>query len=329
MKIILTTSEDHVDENFYYATGISKAKHVTATVIIDGNHRTILTNKLESGLFSGKKIIIESRDQFEKIIRKVGSAGMNMDYISANSYHRWRKLIKIKDVSKEFEKRRAIKTQSELKKIKEACKITTDTLDSLDKLIKKARTEKELARELDFAAMRNGAEATAYPTIVASGSNSALPHHSPTNAKIKKGILLIDFGAQYDGYCSDITRTYFVGKADEKTKRVYEIVKRAQLAGIAKARPNVNGKDVHATAAEIIRKALKQEMIHSFGHGLGINVHETPSVGPKSKDILKRNMVMTAEPGFYQNGWGGVRIEDDLIVGATAITKSPKNIPEI
>ncbi len=334
MTWILTTSEDHIDENFYYLTGLSKEKHVSATLLLNGNNKLILTNRLEHGLFKEKKIIIEKRAQFENILRKYchGTVGMNLSYLSVNSHTRFQKILKgskIVDISKELAKKREIKSAHEIRKIKTACKITSDTFDQIEKILKKARTEKELALELNYAAMKNGAEAIAFPTIIASGVNAALPHHSPTNEKIS-GLLLIDFGVVYDGYCSDMTRTFHIGKADEKAKRVYEIVYRAQTAGISKAKPNAKAKDVHNAAASIIKKELGQELIHSFGHGLGIEVHEDPLISSNAKTVLKNNMVITTEPGYYDKSWGGVRIEDDMVVGSPKpITKAPAFLMEI
>ena len=332
--VILTTSEDRVDENFYYLAGISKTKHVSAAVIAKKNGSVVLTNRLEHGTFSGRKIVIENKKQFTGAVRKNSgkTVGMNLDYLSVNSLERYRKILKgrkIIDVSKELGEMRAIKTNAEIRKIKEACRITMDIFDVLDKLLEKARTERDLALEMKYAAVKNGAEDVAYPTIVASGWNAALPHHASGGSKIAKGILLIDFGVIYDGYCSDINRTFSFGRADEKAKRIYKIVYGAQRAGLRKISPGSKADAPHNAANNELKK-LDQQLIHAFGHGLGIQVHDYPgTLSSKSKIILKKNMVFTAEPGYYDNAWGGVRIEDDVIVGRGAITKSPSEITEI
>jgi Xaa-Pro dipeptidase len=343
-SLILSTNEDRIDENFYYLTEISKNKRVSATAIVNGKGTTVLTNRLEHGLFnkistkgaSGglRKIIVEKKEQFEKIIKQnaKGKVGMNLSYISFNSAKRYRRIVngKIIDVSKELGEMRAIKTNTEMKKIKEACRITEEIFGNIELLLHKSRTEKDLAVELDIAA-RRASEGNAYPTIVAFGKGSALPHYSPGNIKIGKGLLLIDFGVMYDGYCADLTRTFFVGRADEKAKRVYEIVHRAQLEGIKLIKNNARASDIHKAASRIIKKELNQDLIHSFGHGLGIEVHDYPeSIGGKSKTILKNKMVITAEPGYYETGWGGIRIEDDVVVGIRKpIIEAPASLTEL
>jgi Xaa-Pro aminopeptidase len=333
--LVLTTSEDRVDENFYYLAGISKTKHVSAAVVAKKTGRLILTNRLEYATFGGRKAIIKGKDQFEKTLRKTAGEkiGMNLDYLSANGLARYKKIFRgreIIDVSKELGEMRGIKSNSEIAKIKQACKTTIDVLDDIEKFARNSRTEKELALALDTAAVKSGAECVAYPTIVASGRNAALPHHSSDKTKIGKGILLIDFGAIYDGYCADITRTFFAGKADSKSKQIYNIVYAAQQAGLKKMISGGKASAPHIAAEEIIKKGLKQKIIHSFGHGLGIQVHDYPgSLGPKSSFIMKNNMVFTAEPGYYNKTWGGVRIEDDIAIGRGSLTRAPNFLKEI
>lgn len=329
--LLLTTAEDRIDENFYYLAGISKTKYVSATLIAKRNGRTVLTNRLEHGTFSGKKIIIENKKQFVNVVKKNSgkTVGMNFNYVSANGLRRYEKILKgtkIVDVSKELGEARAIKNGAEIKKIKEACRITLNVFDDIDRMLKKSRTERDLALEMRYAAIKNGAEDIAYPTIVAAGRNAALPHHASGNNKIIKGILLIDFGVIYDGYCSDITRTFSIGVPDKKAKHIYDIVYRAQQAGIGKMKSGSKSSEPHA-ASDAVLKNLGQQLIHAFGHGIGIQVHDYPGVlATKSNFMLNKNMVFTAEPGYYNRTWGGVRIEDDIVIGRGALTKAPKDL---
>ncbi len=333
---IFSTAGDHVDENFYYVTGLSKIRQVSGAVIVTKKGNVVLTNILEHGLFKGKKIILKERKDTIKAFRKYTgkTVGLNFSSMSANELKLYRKLLKgkkIVDISKDMFEKRSVKTREEIKKIKHACKITTDVLDDIDKLLKKSKTEKDLAMELECAARRNGAEAISFATIVAAGKGSALPHYALHSKKIGKGLLLIDFGVVHDGYCSDITRTFCVGRADQRTQYVYKSVYSAQQAAMKKVKSGAKASDVHNAASRVLKDTLGQELVHSLGHGLGIEVHDCFGVNQKSKLVLKNNMVMTVEPGYYNKAWGGIRIEDDVVVrhSALQLSKAPNEIIEI
>ena len=334
---VFLTDGGHIDENFYYSTHLSKASQISGTVIVTREENVILTNPLEYKLLSGsgKLIIIKSRKDAEHAMKKYTGHTVGMDFssISALRLSRMKKILKgkkIKNISEYVGELRAIKSNAEIKKIKEACKITETALENIGKLVKKCRTEKDIALELEYVARKNGAESAAFQPIVASGKNSALPHHLPGNVKLSKGILLIDFGVVYDGYCSDLTRVFHIGKCDEKSKYIYQIVYSAQHAAMEQMNEGTNAIDVHNAADGILYKQLNQHMIHSLGHGLGIDVHDFPqSINSKSL-LLRKNMVLTAEPGYYRNGWGGIRIEDDIVVGSQKrLSKAPSTITEV
>jgi Xaa-Pro aminopeptidase len=182
--------------------------------------------------------------------------------------------------------------------------------------VKPGVTEKEVAAELDFRMTRLGAEGPAFETIVASGERTALPHAATGDRRIRQGdLLLCDFGARLNGYCSDLTRTFAVGRPDPRQTEVYELVLAAHRQACGRLRQGVMGRDVDAAAREVFEaQDLESRFAHSTGHGLGLEVHEGPRLSRQSEEELVANMVVTVEPGLYFPGWGGVRIENDLLV---------------
>ena len=192
-------------------------------------------------------------------------------------------------------------------------------------------TEKELQAELIYCLYKNGGDGLAFDPIVVSGPNTSLPHGVAGDRVIQEGdFITLDFGASYKGYCSDMTRTVAVGYATEEMKKVYETVLAAQKAGIAMSRAGVTGKEIDGTARKLIADAgYGQYFGHGYGHGLGLEVHEAPSVSVGGVDPMPVNTICSAEPGIYLPGKFGVRIEDVVIFGENGcedITKSPKNL---
>jgi Xaa-Pro aminopeptidase len=190
-------------------------------------------------------------------------------------------------------------------------------------------TEREVALELEFFMRENRAEDVSFPPIVASGEKSALPHAKPGEEPIEQGeLLLVDMGAKYRGYCSDMTRTVFFGDPPSKVREVYEIVLEAQKTGLEEIGPGVEGEYVHEKAAEVIENAgYGDEFGHGLGHGVGLDVHEGPRLSETSDDTLEPGMVVTVEPGIYIKGWGGIRIEDMVRItedGYVSFSGSPK-----
>ena len=334
-SLVFMTDGSRIDANFYYFTGLSKSIQVTSTVIITTNGPLTITNRLEERIFSGRKIVIENRGQAENAMRKHTGKTVCVDYssLSARRLFHFRKILKgkrIVDISDKMGAIRGVKAQSEIKKVMEACRIAEEVAEGMEKLASLSRSEKDLADEIAHASRRNGAEDMSFPPIVAAGKNSAVAHHVPGKAKLN-GMLLVDFGAIYEGYCSDLTRMFYIGKADGRSKRIYGIIYSAQQAAIASAKEGAKASDIHRAADDILKEKLGQKMIHSVGHGLGIEVHEFPGVSEKSNAVLKKNSIITIEPGYYKAGWGGVRIEDDIRIGKKAIllSKAPSSIIEI
>jgi Xaa-Pro aminopeptidase len=211
---------------------------------------------------------------------------------------------------------RSIKDEEEIATIKKAQSISEKAFEQLLSIIKPGITERELSVELEYNMLKLGASKLAFPSIVASGVRSALPHGRATDKVVEHGdFITFDFGAYYNGYCSDMTRTIVVAECSNKQKEVYNTVLKAQLEALAAIKVGVNGKDLDNVAREVITKAGYGEYFgHGLGHGVGKVVHEAPSASPLSKDILQENQLLTIEPGIYIPNWGGVRIEDLVVI---------------
>jgi Xaa-Pro aminopeptidase len=209
-----------------------------------------------------------------------------------------------------------IKDAGEVASIRRAAKIAEGALAGTLPLIKPGVRERDLAAELEYRMTKAGSERPAFESIVASGYRSALPHGRASDKRVQKGdFITFDFGATIDGYVSDITRTVVVGKATARQKKVYNLVFKSHQAAIAKARPGVKCADLDKIARGIISRAgYAKEFDHSLGHGIGLVIHEAPALSSRSQAVLRSGMVVTIEPGIYITGWGGVRIEDDILI---------------
>ena len=228
------------------------------------------------------------------------------------------------------EKLRVYKDADELAMLTEAIRIADEAIDEVSPRIEPGVTEESIAWELEKAMRERGAEMISFDTIVGTGPNGALPHHRADETVVSPNdAIVIDMGAKYQGYCSDLTRTVFVGEPDEKFRTIYNIVLEAQLTAEEKAEAGMTGKEVDAIARDIIAEAGHADHFgHSLGHGVGLAVHEFPHVGPTAEeDVLEDGMVFTIEPGIYLPGWGGVRIEDIVVLEdgkARVISKAQK-----
>lgn len=226
---------------------------------------------------------------------------------------------------------RMIKSQEQIYKIIAAQRIAEKGFEHMLDFIKVGRTEKEIQLELDYFMLRNGAEALSFDTIALTGANTSLPHGVPSDQKVKDGdFVLMDFGATYDGWHSDMTRTVCVGKPSEKMKAVYNTVLTAQLTALDAVKAGMSGKELDKIARDIITDAgYGDNFGHSLGHGVGVEIHESPYASPSREDILPANSIVTVEPGIYLEGEFGVRIEDFVIVtedGCINMTKAPKEL---
>lgn len=227
-----------------------------------------------------------------------------------------------------------IKDSTEIANLRKAAKISDIAFDRILGFLRPGISEKDVGAELEYQMKVLGAEKEAFSSTVASGYRSSMPHAGMSGKLLEKGdFVTLDFGATYNGYVSDCTRTVVLGKATSRQKRIYDAVLKAQLAGIKKAKAGATGIVIDAACRNYFKKLkLAKYFGHGTGHGIGVEVHSGPRLSPMSQDIMKTNMVVTIEPGLYFPGWGGVRIEDDVVIrpkGCTILTKAPKNLLEI
>jgi Xaa-Pro aminopeptidase len=245
--------------------------------------------------------------------------------LEAGSRWQWRPTVDMVETLRER------KDADELAQIVEAAGVATRALGQMLKQVRAGLTELEVAGLLERALRDEGSEAFPFPSIVASGPRSALPHAATSARAIGRGdFLLMDFGAAIGGYCSDITRTVVVGEADGEQREVYEVVRGANAVAAAQVRPGMRGKDADAVARDYIdRRGFGDAFGHSLGHGLGLEVHEAPRLSRTAEALLAVGAVVTIEPGIYRPGWGGVRIEDDVhldTAGAEVLTHFTRDL---
>ena len=227
------------------------------------------------------------------------------------------------------EEGRVFKDQRELALLQRAIDASDAAMEAVCPNITVGMTEREVAWRMEMVMRDFGADGISFDTIVASGPNGAMAHHRPSDRAIQAGEpIVIDMGAIVEGYCSDITRTVVVGEPDETFRKIYDIVLGAQLTAINTVRPGMTGEDCDDLSRAVIAEAgYGDNFGHSLGHGVGLAVHENPRVSPRSPDKLEPNMVFTVEPGIYLTGWGGIRIEDIVVLGddgAKVLSKAGK-----
>lgn len=280
----------------------------------------------------GPKPIESVRDLLKQ--KGIQSAAFEQDYVSYSEYASWSDLlgdIKLKPASGLVEKLRMIKDDAELQIMQEAADLADNTFQHVLKLLQTGVRESDIALEMEMYMRSHGAASSSFDTIVASGERSALPHGVASERLIGNNeFVTLDFGAYYKGYCSDLTRTVVVGTPTDKHREIYGIVLEAQLHALEHIRPGMTGKEADALTRDIITKyGYGEQFGHSTGHGLGMEVHEYPRLSKLSDMILTPGMTVTVEPGIYLPGFGGVRIEDDIVItesGIKILTSSPKEL---
>lgn len=260
---------------------------------------------------------------------RVGFEEFDLTYASYSEMIRRYRISDMVETNGMIEKLRMIKDSDEIACIEKACEITDDCFEYLKKFIKIGMTEKEIALEIYNYFIKHGADGLAFDTIVASGTNSSKPHAIPTDKRIEYGdVIVIDFGAKYNGYCADMTRTVFVGEVSKEAEKLYNFLLDVQADGTRKL---VEGEDTR-TIAKSVEYELNQRnctLIHALGHGVGIDIHEKPILSVKSSTILKNNMVVTNEPGIYIPEDIGIRIEDTIVINdriPRILTNSSKHL---
>ncbi len=281
----------------------------------------------------------EYKKRFPELASEIISAGFkNVGFEDSNlTYQAWQELkkelgpVRLVPLKKSLDLLRGVKTKGELRLISRAIEIANGGFERLLPSIRPGVREDELAVELEYQMRKGGADGLSFDVIVASGSRSALPHGSPSNKILKAGDpVVFDFGARYKGYHSDETATVFVEKASERLWKIYHIVKEAHDRAIDSVKPGIKFSDIDKVTREFIGKAgFGKYFGHGTGHGVGLNVHEGPSISSNSEGIVEEGMVFTIEPGIYIPGLGGVRIEDMVVVtksGCKVLTKIPKEL---
>ena len=265
---------------------------------------------------------------------KITSLGIENESLTLKEYERFKATLKVNLVSinDTISSMREIKTPCELEKIAIAQEITDGAFAHILKIITPQMTENDVCAELEYYMRKHGAHDKSFETIVVSGAKSSMPHGTPSDTRLKKGFLTMDFGALYDGYHADMTRTICIDKADDEMKKLYNTVLHAQKSALEFLRDGVKCSDADKVARDIIEKDYKGTFGHSLGHGVGLEIHEAPTLSSRCDKILVPGNVVTVEPGIYIKGKYGCRIEDLVIIKEGEIrnlTKSPKELIEI
>jgi Xaa-Pro aminopeptidase len=331
--------------NVRYLTGFTGSAGVLAVteggavLTTDGRYRTQSAQQVSEAGAEVAIAIGAVSVQREAVLDLVGTAprvGLEADSVTWSAKRRWSDLFENNEMvatSGVVEALREVKDEGEIARMAKAAAIADAALaEVLPQLGHGGTTEEAFALALDTAMRRGGAEGTAFETIVAAGPNSAKPHHRPTGRTVQAGEpVVVDFGATFEGYRSDMTRTFFVGGEPEgELARVFEVVRRSQAAGVAAVRPGTGAKDVDDVCRNVIAEAGWAEAFeHGTGHGVGLDIHEAPTVSPLGTAILSPGVVVTVEPGVYLPGIGGVRIEDTLVVtedGSRPLTTFTKDV---
>ncbi len=331
--------------NVRYLTGFSGSAGIVvvgpgaALVATDGRYRTQVAEQVEAaGLAGAVEVVVGgAQDQRRAVAAAAGGAGrrvgLEADDVSWAAQRRWAELLapaELVPTSGLVEGLRQVKDAGELDLMARAAAVADAALADVLHLVAPGRSEQEVALALDSAMRRLGAEDRAFETIVASGPNAAKPHARPTERRLARGdLVVVDFGATVGGYRSDMTRTFAVGEAPgPELSAVWSLVARAQAAGVAAVRPGAAAGDVDAACRDMIADAgMAEAFEHGTGHGVGLDVHEAPSVSGGATAILEPGVVVTVEPGVYLAGRGGVRIEDTVVVtddGCRPLTRFPK-----
>ena len=296
---------------------------LTYTMYLEDVNRT-LTIDDEIIVADTRDVSIEEAQNFFLFCENIG---FEENYVTYEQYKKLKQKYRINNMVETegiIEKQRMIKDEDEIEKTKKACEITDNCFKHLLEFIKEGMTEKEIALEIETYFKRNGADDVAFETIVASGENSSIPHWKPSDRKIKNADpILIDMGCKYKGYCSDMTRTIFMGCILEEIKPVYDLVLKTQKRVLEEMRSNYNIKTISRIVDDTF-KLSNYFLIHSLGHGVGLDIHEMPFINQRNERFLKENMIVTNEPGIYLPGKYGIRIEDTVLVNKTDCTPLKK-----
>ena len=328
--VIANGGEPHLDASFFYFTGFPYGLFEGSFLLaakVDGI--SVFTSPLEESIARSNARGIEiyaypdqkkNEEKMKQIaVRGARAIGVNAAELTYKSFNTIKSIFKgarIIDVGDAISAARAIKDESEIEAIQKACRIASNVYPKIPDLLKDGITESEVAAEIAYEMQKAGGLGVSFDTIVAFGRNSAQPHYSAGQTKLKKSdFVLLDYGTKYHRYCSDITRTLTYGRASKEQRRIYEIVQEALQVGTENCIPTNTGSEVHLKVASVIDSTeYKGKFIHSTGHSLGLAVHDGPALSKNFKSRLEPGMVVTVEPGIYVPSLGGVRIEDDVLI---------------
>ena len=304
--------------NVKYLTGLEEEGFLIIApksniFITDGRYIESVNRKLtiddEIIAYDAKKL---SKYDYEGFFMLCENIGFEEKYVTYEQYKKYLQMYQVNLIETEglIENQRIVKEEEEIEKIQKACEITDSAFEYICKNIKKGMTEKEIAFEIEKFMIKNGADGLAFDSIVASGPNSSMPHAVPTDRRIVAGdIIQFDIGCKYKGYASDLSRVIFIEDMADEYKEVYDFVLEEQAKLYQNLKDGVNIKNV-VRDREMEYKLKNYDLLHSFGHGVGLEIHEKPILTSKHDSILKENSIITAEPGVYIQGRFGIRIED-------------------
>jgi Xaa-Pro aminopeptidase len=316
-------------DNLYYLSG---CEGLEGFLLITGTESIIITDfryveqaERQSPHCSIFRISGKMADWLPKLLggSNIRHLGFENSHLSFAAYNQMSEIFQSAGISLKLvplegivDSLRMIKEPEEIERIRQAIKITDSVYEYVEGILKPGITETQLAWEIEKFQREHGSQPVPFELIVAAGPNAALPHAKPSDYMIKEGDpIVIDIGAKYKYYGSDLTRTLCAGKKDDTFRKVYDFVLEAQLAAISQIKSGMTGREADAFARSLIARAGYGEAFgHSLGHGIGLVTHEKPTIGPGSSDVLTNGMVFTVEPGIYISGWGGVRIEDDVVI---------------
>jgi Xaa-Pro aminopeptidase len=331
---------------------VSGAPNVRYLTGFTGDNGNVLVTPEKTVLFTDPRFEIQAAQEVECQVR-IAKGPLVMDVLAAIKRLRLKRIgyvparmtcdafeslksrlplhASLEPVNGWVEELRMVKSPGEIQRIRRSVDTNSNAFEQAARRVKPGMKESELAAELEYRMRRLGAEKPSFDTIVAGGARSALPHAQPTAARLENGhLVVVDMGALQDGYCSDMTRMLFLGTPGAKVKRTYRAVLEAQLAAIDAVRAGALTRNVDRAPRQVLKGyGLDRAFVHSTGHGLGLEIHEPPRVGRKDKTRLRAGMAITIEPGVYLENFGGIRIEDTVLVtetGCEILTPTSKDL---
>ena len=334
-RILLVKEQLNANQlNGIYINNLTNVRYLTG---FTGSAGSVLILEESQYFFSDTRYDEQSKEQikncqvhmikagYEQTIKDLNilkngmKIGFESEHTSFDSYNKLKNIISNVDwqpTKQIVEHIAAVKDEMEIASLQSAIDVTDEVFKQIIPELKIGAIEKEIAAKISYLFKMNGAEGDSYEPIIASGFLGALPHARPSNKSFENGdFVVMDFGALYEGYHADMTRTVVIGEATDRHKEIYNIVLESQLAGIKSAKAGISGREVDKACRDIINNAgYGKEFCHSTGHGIGLEVHTYPRLSALNTKPLLENYVVTIEPGIYIPGWGGVRIEDDCLI---------------